>query len=312
MDLGEIEPGTDVEAAFAVENRTDKTVRLGNFTVSCGCMGLSRRAGAGTDREPLTGVVLAPGETLDVFAGVRVAGSGRVAYLISFRSDLPGREAVSVVLTAKVNGRVFAIPDSINWGRVRPGQVVEGVMWLADGRSCAGDAPLRVVATHEAIRIEEVADAPPSEVGTPLPEGYRVRRVKLRLTVPDEEEVRGEVRGETDGGKIMARTSLVATVKPVVRATPSRLVLPRRGETDPYSTRVALRAEAPCTFALADLPPGLHAEISEGMLTLRASPDVASSGDPLLVTVRARAEDGTTQTLSIKIVFYTGKTEDDR
>src|SRR5207244_108136 len=99
----------------------------------------------------------------------------------------------SVLLTGLVQLGMYAEPEAVSWGRLRPYQAAERVIRLVDLRQPAERTPFALVSDHGGVTVESVEEvARPVELSR-VALDCQVYSVKLKFQAGGEAEVRGSV-----------------------------------------------------------------------------------------------------------------------
>lgn len=303
VDLGIVEPGSQLEASFPVRNQSGRPVLLTHFTPSCGCMTLFRRIASGT--VPLESATLQPDEELTVIVRFRPFGvrERKFAHPVAFQSDLPGYEVKSVLLTGALDLPLYPMPDSINWGVLRPEQAQTFTLQLYDLRQPQDQVPFKVRSDHSAVTVTEVVGPEaPGDFGG-WPPGSRLYRINLRATAHEAGETWGVVQVHVSPNKILCQIPFYLNVRPLVRVIPSSVVLPRPGAPEPFLARVVCHSEAPCRFLIDSVPEGLQAEMNGSDVTIRCNANALPPEGTHAVLLTGITEDGQRHRLPIKVTI---------
>ena len=117
-DFGVVPRGQQLTHYFRVVNTTNKTLHISGVRVSCGCT--SARALENT---------IAPGKETAIFAVMdsrRFVGAKKVTIYVTF--DQPRFEELRTVVQANAREDLIFGPDTINFGKVRQGDVKASTM----------------------------------------------------------------------------------------------------------------------------------------------------------------------------------------
>jgi hypothetical protein len=303
LDLGEVARDEVFEASFSIQNRSSRPALLSDFSTSCGCLGLYQRTNG--ELKPMRETVLSGGEELQAIVRLHPGRVPRFAHQISFRTDVPGQEIVSVVITGSVNLGFYAMPESINWSQLRPGEEAHALMHLVDCRAHSKRIPFIVRSTHPAVAVEECVQASREEFNVALPDDCELYRIKVKVKAPEDGQIQGELRVQTGSAEADVRTPFFATVHPIVYAQPSTVLLPRRGSQEPYTARVHCRADLPCVFSVDKVPSGIQAEMNNSVLRISCQPDSLPPDGTHFLLLSAQNDEGQVFKLMVKVKVFT-------
>jgi hypothetical protein len=134
IDLGSREQGEIAVAVFSVGNHGNAPLVLDGFQSNCGCSGVEKVVGG--IFTPLQSATISPGEHLDLALRFPVRGESgsRLMQRAAFRSNDPRRETVTVEITTRVRGRVFAIPQTLSLGSIPCGGSINSTARVAQNR----------------------------------------------------------------------------------------------------------------------------------------------------------------------------------
>ena len=304
VDLGPVEPGNVVEASFTIKNQSSSPVRLSDFAADCGCMGLFQTGPSGP--EPLESVLLNAGQELAVGARFEAPGRSKRAFAhrVTFTADPPPPQPPSVLLTAKVEARMYTEPGLVSWGTLRPHQTAEQVIRLVDLRKPSERTPFTLVSDRDAVTVESVEDVERTEDLSRAGVDGQVYRVRLKVHAGEQGEVSGRVHVQCGDEKTTIHSIPVyASVVPAVRLVPPTLVLPRPGGKDPFSGRVLLRSDSPGQLTLGPAPKGFLMELDGRFLVVRCDLDALPEPGMHKLAVDAKMVDGATHRLTLTVVI---------